>query len=312
MEVRTIITEALSRANIVPRRQPAPGDLVMTAFKLLQGIVSQYNKDNYLSFTQASLDLPSRRYIHIYGDLDTLGGEHNMYFDDADQLSAYELTEEDDENNVWAMINDGQHLNVIYTVLRIGTPSGPVYQWQPHVQDGFNPRYQEMKRYCECYHVNVPNVVKLNSLMVNRGDIYGMLQLNFAPYSEFDAYVNSDLYWTWNDYAEGEWLVEVKPLVASQSNKLRLHYNKGFNIDLDSDIRIPDNYLELLIVSLTHKLAVKFPRLDDAQMIRLENDVKTMLSNVKTPKADAKMVVRENHWDRGYTATDVLQGRMFY
>ena len=312
MEVRTIITEALSRANIVPRRQPAPGDLVMTAFQLLQGIVSQYNKDNYLSFTQASLDLPSKRYIHIYGDLNTLGGENNMYFDDADQLSAYELTEEDYENNVWAMINDGQHLTVIYTVLRIGTPSGPVYQWQPHVQDGYNPRYQEMKRYCECYHVHVPNVVKLNSLMVNRGDIYGMLQLNFAPYSEFDAYVNSDLYWTWNDYAEGEWLIEVKPLVASQSNKLRLHYNKGFNIDLDSDIRIPDNYLELLLVSLTHKLAVKFPRLDDAQMIRLENEVNNMLSNVKTPKADAKMVVRENHWDRGYNATDVLQGRMFY
>jgi hypothetical protein len=65
-------------------------------------------------------------------------------------------------------------------------------------------------------------------------------------------------------------------------------------------------------VSLTHKLAVKFPRLDDAQMIRLENEVKNMLSNVRTPKADAKMVVRENHWDRGYNATDVLQGRMFY
>ena len=187
MEVRTIITEALSRANIVPRRQPAPGDLVMTAFKLLQGIVSQYNKDNYLSFTQASLDLPSKRYIHIYGDVETLGGENNMYFDDADQLSAYELTEEDAERNVWAMINDDHHLNVIYNVIRIGTPSGPIYQWQPHVQDGYNPRYQEMKRYCECYHVQVPNVSKLNSIMVNRGDVYGLLQLNFAPYSEFDG-----------------------------------------------------------------------------------------------------------------------------
>jgi hypothetical protein len=284
----------------------------MTACNLLQGIISTYNKDSFLSFTQASLDLPSRRYIHIYGEENTLGGEHNMYFDDADQLSTYELTEEDYDNNVWAMINDGQHLNVIYTVLSIGTPSGTIYQWQPHIQDGFNPRYQEMKRYCECYHVHVPDVMKLNSLMVNRGDVYGMLQLNFAPYSEFDAYVNSDLYWTWNDYAEGEWLIEVKPLVASQSNKLRLRYNKGFHIDLNSDIRIPDNYLELLIVSLTHKLAVKFPRLDDAQMIRLENEVKNMLSNVRTPKADAKMVVRENHWDRGYNATDVLQGRMFY
>ena len=68
MEVRTIITEALSRANVVPRRKTAPGDLVTTAFQLLQGIIAQYNKDNYLSFTQASLDLPAKRYIHIYGE----------------------------------------------------------------------------------------------------------------------------------------------------------------------------------------------------------------------------------------------------
>lgn len=311
MEVRTIITEALSRANIVPRRQPAPGDLVQTAFMLLQGIISQYNKDNYLSFTQATLDLPAKRYIHIYDEIDTLGGENNMYFDDADQLSAYELTEEDYDNNVWAMINDGQHLNVIYTVLSISTPSGPVYQWQPHVQDGFNPRYQQMRRYCESYHIQVPNVVKLNSLYINRGEVYGLLKLNFVPYAEFDAYINNDLYWTWNDGAEGEWMIEIKPILASQALKLRMAYNKGYKIDLDSDIRIPDNYIELLIVSLTQKLATKFPRLDDAQMLRLENDVKNMLANVRTPKADAKMVLRDNHYDRGMTAQDVLCGRMF-
>mgnify|MGYP007022101379 CR=1 FL=1 len=310
MEVRTIITEALSRANIVPRRQPAPGDLVMTAFQLLQGLISQYNKDNYLSFTQASLDLPSKRYIHIYDDTDTMLDANNRVFQNMTQLSENPPTSVDYADGALAYVADGAHENMVFYVT---SPVQGVYIWVPSAPtQEFDPRYQQMKRYCECYHVHVHNVVKLNSLMVNRGDVYGMLQLNFAPYSEFDAYVNSDLYWTWNDYAEGEWLVVVKPLVASQSNKLRLHYNKGFQIDLNSDVRIPDNYLELLIVSLTHKLAVKFPRLDDAQMIRLENEVKNMLSNVRTPKADAKMVVRENHWDRGYNATDVLQGRMFY
>ena len=81
MEVRSIITEALSRSNVVPRRQPAPGDLVQSAYQLLKGLVSQYNNDNYLSFTQRQIDVPAKRYIHIYDEEDTLKGEHNLYFD---------------------------------------------------------------------------------------------------------------------------------------------------------------------------------------------------------------------------------------
>lgn len=307
MNVRTLIVEALNRANIVPRRQTAPGDKVENGLKLLQGIAGRYNNDNYLAFTQCSVDLPPYRYIHIYDEVDTQAGDNNMYFPNRDLLLAYVPTEEDFLNEVYGMAKDAT--STYFKVIKVGD----TVQWFEVLHpDEFEQRYQQMKRYCETYHVHVKEVAKLNTLCVNRGNIYGMLQLHFEPRASFDAFVANELLWTWTEGAEGEWMIEVKTYVVSNSNKLRLNYNRALKFDLDTDLRIPDAYLELLTVALTHKLAVMYPRVDDAQMQRFENEVKVMLENVRTPKADARQCVREDSWgDSVGTYEGVLQGRMF-
>ena len=307
MNVRTLIVEALNRANIVPRRQTAPGDKVENGLKLLQGIAGRYNNDNYLAFTQCSVDLPPYRYIHIYDEVDTQAGDNNMYFPNRALLLAYVPTEEDILNEVYGMAKDAT--STYFKVIKVGD----TVQWFEVLHpDEFEQRYQQMKRYCETYHVHVKEVAKLNTLCVNRGNIYGMLQLHFEPRDSFDAFVANELLWTWTEGAEGEWMIEVKTYVVSNSNKLRLNYNRALKFDLDSDLRIPDAYLELLTVALTHKLAVMYPRVDDAQMQRFENEVKVMLENVRTPKADARQCVREDSWgDSVGTYEGVLQGRMF-
>lgn len=307
MNVRTLIVEALNRANIVPRRQTAPGDKMENGLKLLQGIAGRYNNDNYLAFTQCSVDLPPYRYIHIYDEVDTQAGDNNMYFPNRDLLLAYVPTEEDFLNEVYGMAKDAT--STYFKVIKVGD----TVQWFEVLHpDEFEQRYQQMKRYCETYHVHVKEVAKLNTLCVNRGNLYGMLQLHFEPRASFDAFVANELLWTWTEGAEGEWMIEVKTYVASNSNKLRLNYNRALKFDLDTDLRIPDAYLELLTVALTHKLAVMYPRVDDAQMQRFENEVKVMLENVRTPKADARQCVREDSWgDSVSTYEGVLQGRMF-
>lgn len=312
MDVRSIITEALSRANIVPRRQTAPGYLMEDGLKLLQGIVAKYNNDNYLAFTHSQINLPSHRSIHIYDQVDTLKGDYNLYFDSEDELSSYELSADDVTNNVWAFLNDGRHDTVVYTVLAIAVPGGETYTWVGHPQQEYNARYQDMLKYAKSYHIQVPNVAKLNTLNVNRGANVPMLKLNFQPHAEFCSVVPDNLYWTYTELAQGEWLVETKPYVATGCNKLTLEYNKGFYVDLDDDLRIPDAYVELLTVALTHKLALKYPRLDDAHMSRLENDVSIMIANVMTPKADAIQIKRDSCDASGYTAHDVMAGRMFW
>lgn len=308
MDVRSIIVEALARSNVVPRRQTAPGDRIETGLNLLKGIVSQYNNDNFLNFTQDQLNLPARKYIHIYDKVDTLLDENNKVFNTVAELMAYQLTDAEVEEGLEAMAKD--RMSSIFVAEDVGGAPTWVENTAP---DEFDPRYQQMKKYIDSYHVAVRDVAKLNTLCVNRGGVYGMFQLNFLPRSEFDAYRNNELYWTWNPMAEGEWFIEVKPYVATNSSKLRLDFNRSIKLELDTDLRIPDAYLELLIVSLTYALAVKFPRLDDTHVERLKKQMDTMLSNVRTPKADAKMVLRNNDYasDIG-TYSGVLSGRMFY
>ena len=312
MEVRTIITEALSRANIVPRRQAAPGNLVESAYNLLKGIVSKYNNDNFLAFTQQGLDLPAKKVIHIYGKDDTMLGDENRIFSSSEELSSYPLSEQDYLAGLWGFINDGQHDTVVYSVISVMTELGPQYQWVPHPnQDGFNPRYQQILRYAKAYHINLEGVSKLNTLAINRTQPYGMLPLEFKPRADFDSYSNSELLWTFNELAQGEWVIEVKPYIASQAVKLKLDYNRAIDFDLDTDLRIPDAYVELLTVALTYKLAVAYPRMDDAQVARLGTELEGMLNNVKVPKADAKQVLRGGGYDDRTSYWGVVSGRMW-
>lgn len=308
MEIRTIIKEALSRANIVPRRQAAPGDLVESAEKLLHGIVSKYNNDNYLVFSQEQLSLPSRKVIHIYDEDDTMLGENNRVFPTEALLLATPPTEEDVLNDVYAIAKD--RTTVYYRAIKVGLT--PEWFCEEH-PDEFDQRYQQMLRYVDAYHIHVQNVSKLNTLCINRGQVYGMYKLGFVPRSDFDAYVDGGLFWTYTPLAEGEWVIQVKPYVVSNTQKLRLDYNRGIKFDLDTDLRIPEAYEELLTTALTHALAVKYPRMDDAQIERLKNDVQVMLDNVRTPKADSKMVTRELDYgdDRG-TPEGLMRGNWFY
>ena len=314
MEIRSIITEALSRANIVPHRQPAPGDLVQSAYNLLKGIVGQFNNDNYLSWTQREIDLPSKKLIHIYDEVDTFAGENNLYFANASDLSNYQLTASDLENDVWAMITDGQHDNVIYTVISVQNGDDVTYSWHPNPNfDEFNARYQQMRRYAESYHIHIKGVAKLNTLMVKVPTAsIEAIDLHFVPRANFDKHVRNELVWTFTEGAEGEWIIETKPYSLTSANKLRLDYNESIRIDLDTDLRVPDAYIELLTVALTHRLAVKYPRMDDSKIAQLAIDLQTMIDNVATPKADVKMVKRDSYDVNDYTYWGIISGRYLY
>lgn len=305
MEVRSIITEALSRANVVPRRQPAPGDLVQSSFNLLKGIVSKYNNDNFLSFTQQKLDLPARKVIHIYGKYDTMLGEYEYVFKDMGEMTRYVPSVEDKQNDALAVVktNPQQVYGVVETM--------GAYHWEPTEVDELDPRYQQLLRYANAYHVHLDGVSKLNTLAINRGQPCGMLEMHFEPYADFDGYCNTDLIWTFKELAQGEWIIEVKPYLVAQNVKLRLDYNRAIEFDLDTDLRIPDAYTELLTVALTYKLAVAYPRMDDAQVARLATELEGMLNNVKTPKADAKQVLRGDGYDDRSSYWGVVGGRMW-
>lgn len=311
MIIRDLLNEALCRVNLATRRQAPGGYLLETAFRLLRGVVSQYNNDNYLAWTQRQLALPSERFIHVYDETDTLKGDNNKYFGSVEALEAYDPGPEDIENDVWAMVTDGQHEDVAYKFIAVNDSEEVHYGYTSFHPDEFNARWQSMKKYSHCYHMHISNVAKLNTLMVDTANNIeaGCLKLSFVPRQEFDKYVRNELAWTYVQLSEGEWLIETKTYAIGNLSKLRLDYNEGIEFDLDTDLRVPSAYVELLIVALAHKLALEYPRLDDAQMARLAAELQTLLDNVMAPKADSKIIKRDTDVSFNNTYWGVVTGR---
>ena len=313
--VREIIKESCTRINLVPRRQAVPGDIQENAFRLLKGVVNKYNKDNLLSWTQNSLIIKNHPLIHIYDETDTLKGENNRYFNTEEQLNDYEITQEDVDNDVIAMVNQPELEDVVFKAIKV---QDNVYTWAViTIRDEYNQRIQEMKRYFQMYHIKIRDVDKINSiyLVTPEGQEYKELtKLDYVNHTDFGRYGNATKSYTYTQKSQGEWLIEIKPIVARQIARLNLNYNEGITFDLDTDLYIPDNYIELLIVALAHKLALMYPRLDDAQMARLEKEVGVLVDNVKTPKASDRVLLREDYFgrQRRMSQAELMNGDWLY
>lgn len=308
--VRDIIKEAAIRCNVGTRRQALPGGIEETAFRLLKGVVDKYNYDNLLAWTQNYFTCHTAPHIHIYDEFDSLKGENNLYFDNIDDLNAYSLTEDDYNNDVWAVSKD--NLNGYWTVL----PHSGSYLWSWHLADE-SQRFQEMIRYVNCKHIKIRNLGKINSIYVatNGSEYRDNCQLKYVAPADYDRYSRNSAVFTYTQKAEGEWLMQIKPVVASQNWMLKINYNETIQFDIDDELPIPENYAELLIVALAHKLAIQFPRLDDAQMQRLETEVRVMVDNVRTPKAEDRILSRSPYnfgiGEHTMTQDELLGGTWF-
>lgn len=301
--VREVIIEAATRVNLCSQRNPYPG-VVENAYRLLKGIISKYNSDNLLVWTQNSIIVPKSNLIHIYDESDYLKGEHNLYFVNESELHEYELSEEDYKNDVWAIVKERP--NDLFKVMSVGTPTGQEYVWQRiSVQEPYPQRYQEMKRYEAMTHIQVRDVAKINSIYVinNTNEQYREhYKLDFVNHTDYDKFSNTSRVYTYTPKSEGEWLIELKPYIYSGAHRLKINYNEAFDIDLNTDLYIPDNYIELLIVALAHKLALMYPRLDEAQMNRLQQEVQVLVDNIRTPRSEDRLLLRNDYFcDGDYT-----------
>lgn len=303
MEVRSLIQEACTRVNICPRRQAVPGDIVENAYRLLKGIVAKYNSDNLLCWTQKSVIVPKSTLIHLYDETDILKGENNLYFDTVAEMNSYvfDLNEID---KLWCIVKEVP--NTYYTV-QVETSNPLTFVTIPHEVPAVVPqRYQEMMEYQNMLHFQVRDVAKINSIYVisNTNEPYKeYYKLDFINHTDFDRYSRNARVYTYTQKSEGEWLLNVKPLYYPDNHRLKITYNESMQFDIDSDLFIPENYIELLIVALAHKLALMYPRLDEAQMTRLENEVRVLVDNVRTPKAEDRVLLRNNYWDSPHTMT---------
>lgn len=313
--IREIITEAMSRANIVPRRQAIPGAMLENGFRLLKAITARYNKDNLLNFTQDeyTTNFKSNK-VHIYDKEQNILPARLNFVESVEDVPP--CTSAMFENDIIYFIIEDDTFKFYLATMKEEEGKAPEYYWRVTTSmniAGLTPyERQKLDTFKTMDNIQLPSVDRVNALFMNgtSGTEYSMIKLNYVPYEDWSKYYTNELVWSWVEYAEGEFMIYIKPSYVNR--QFRIVFNKGIDFTIDSELRIPDNYVELLIAGLTHKLALQYPRLDNAQMDRLAMDLKAAQDNVKTPKAEMKMVLRNDRSILGVDASVIASGSFLW
>lgn len=239
--VRSILTEALNRSNLVSRRQTPPADMTETAYRLLKGIASTYSNDNLLQFIMSDVETTLDKDEFVIGTVDPEAPEEYLAVD----IEAPEI----------------HKINRVY--------------WRSKAD----------------------------------GDIGNYIEVQYASPEDFDAYPRGTAIYTAQPVNDRQLVLKTK-LLADPRTLIKVNYNRKWDFNLDSELRIPEQYVELFTQSLTYKLASTFPRLSTEQVALLKTELDEMIKNVKVATRAVKYLSRTNRIPLANRAA-FLSGSMF-
>lgn len=336
--VRSVITESLARANLVSRRQEAPGHMVESAYTLLKGIAADYSRHNLLQFLRREVVLPKQgiqetQYILGNGYVE---GQNFWFIDNGQTGVLPEANAERFEMGCEGWDRGGTH---VYKIVQ----SGPyAYTWEATNYSSTEEAMQHLNG--AVVFIREPGVKPLNiigtvdkdipgdwvdAVVDNIADVkelYWRLTssemsntdrpLQFVSYEDFNDSAYGLQIYTWQHLSDTKIELKLKPMFLQKFNnatgcELVMVYNLGYKFDLDSVLKIPDIYQELFITALTYKLATEFPRLSPEHTERLRLTMTDIENSLKTATRANKFVTRDPSTQNNLCELSQLQSGSF-
>ena len=143
--------------------------------------------------------------------------------------------------------------------------------------------------------IEAPKIQKVNKVYWRSREpaaLGSYADLTPASPSDFDMYPDGSSVYTYQPINDRQGILKTK-LLPDERLEIKISYNKKWDIGLDDDLRIPEQYVELFITALTHSLALAFPRLSTEQVKLLKEQLDDMEKNVKTSTRAVKYVSRK-------------------
>ena len=133
-------------------------------------------------------------------------------------------------------------------------------------------------------------------------------ELQYCALEDFDNYSYGCNVYTCQQINDKQMCFKVKEYLAEQNAECKVVYSKKWDFDLDSELRIPEQYSELFITALTYKLALTFPRLSPEQTNLLKSDLAEMEQNLRVSTRAHKFITR-NAQPHGCNLADFISGK---
>lgn len=313
MTLEELIRQSYERAGLWPYSQKLQTAQLQTGLRLLRGLVSRYNNDDLLAFTMNDFDL------------DLKGG--NIVNITEDYKGFYNFETKDDVPDEYNKTNGiGIYVwadNMFYiNVSDVSTVTG--YDWLAVSDIDGKIKLLDKEYDISDYITNakwlndhkgehwliIPNVEKIRTISSkpNIQTLDEYVQTKFVPYDSFKNLSASANCYTVRETAT-TWQLLFKSVFAKQNRNIIVSYNESFDVsweDAGFDLVLSDIYIELLIQGLTVKLLHLYPN-DETTTARMENELANIIANVRTPRANMKMVKRATY-DYCSTADSLLAG----
>lgn len=318
--VKNVITEALARANLVPRRQPAPGNMVEDALALLKGIASDYSRHNLLQFLRKEVELPEacEPDQYVIGNGYKLG-ENFFYVTDGHYAS--DLPEASAILYAKQAIGWDVKANTVYNIIRVENEER--WEWKASTYESkevvmahlngavvkFVPTGLKPTNILGTVDPEIENdyVDAVIPKIADITEIYWRKSLNpinntdqplqFVSFEDFNNADYGIYVYTWQHVSDTKVELKLKPqllrMLTGDAKTLVMIYNLSYEIELNGVLRIPDIYKELFVSALTYKLAVQFPRLTPEHTERLRLTMEDIEKSLKTVTRANKLVIRE-------------------
>ena len=158
--------------------------------------------------------------------------------------------------------------------------------------------------------VIAPQIQKIASVYIRskQPNSLDWIELQYCALEDFDNYSYGSNVYTCQLINDKQMIFKVKESLIGPYGECKVIYNKKWAFDLDTELRVPDQYAELFITALTYKLALTFPRLSPEQTNMLKSDLAEMEQNLRVSTRAQKFISR-NSQPHSCNLADFISGK---
>jgi len=133
--------------------------------------------------------------------------------------------------------------------------------------------------------IYMPNFEKINSVYLNENN--QGYDVSFVSFEEFNGYPNSQEFYSWLavDDIQGKILFKDEMI----GNSVTVFYNEGFEVNLDSEMRVPNVYRQLWTLALMVEIMKDYPKMDNTQLTGYMTSYQSLLSSLTAVNAANKV-----------------------
>lgn len=127
-------------------------------------------------------------------------------------------------------------------------------------------------------------------------------ELNFVALEQFYSAAYSDFVVSWQPAGYCLYKIYFKPRFVANGPTVKLVYNVEMTFNDNDTVNLPTPYQELITRALTYKLAVRYPRVDDAARNRMKAEEEELERSLKATNASQRIITRGGYGGASMTA----------